>query len=129
MTATRDDMIRKIARRLGYSGTTHSATGGVFEIIGGVYDDTHAELVSQGKASWDANAVPDGFVRSVVRYIANEAEQEMDRSRDLNVYESEKRLAWRDICRVVAPLPDIALPEELSAEDYGQYAAGEIRYI
>ena len=133
MPATRDDMLRRVALRLGYSGTDHDATGEALAIIKQAYDDTLAELAARNKAEFDPDAVPDALALSLGRYVANEAEQQMDRSRNIQTYEAEKLLAYRAYCRALAPIPapsaEVPDPTGTGQTDYGRVGATQLRYL
>ncbi|MEP3891373.1 MAG: hypothetical protein ABJN69_13015 [Hellea sp.] len=125
MTLNLTELVRRVAFKAGYAGADYEATGNTARIICGAVLDAHAELTARGKATWDIDQTPRDYAQSFIRYMANEANSYLDRSRSAAEYQSEKNLAWRDICAVVT----IAEPAPTAEQQERQDALNAIRHI
>lgn len=125
MTLDLTELVRRVAFKAGYAGADYEASGNTARIIRGAILDAHAELTARGKASWDIDQTPRDYAQSLIRYMANEANSYLDRSRSAAEYQSEKILAWRDICAVVTLAEPAPTAEQKAAQD----ASDAIRHI
>lgn len=117
MTVNQTELVRRVSLRMGYAGADFDANGNTQRIISEAVVDAHAELTERKKVTWDIDLTPRKYVSALVRYMTNEAQSYVDRSRSVQEYEAERTLAWRDICRVVTRSEPTLTAEEQETQD------------